>query len=61
MKMKPRKPGDYPHVTKEQWAEVYDYDTHFDEMDRELDLIGKLMAFAICLFIVMGAFAWGLM
>jgi hypothetical protein len=58
--LKPRKPGDYPNVTKEQLSALYDYDTHFDEMDRELDLIGKLMAFAICLFIVMGAFAWGI-
>jgi hypothetical protein len=55
--LKPRKPGDFPNVTKEQWSAAYDYE--LDKMDRELETIGKLMAFAICLFIVIGAFAFG--
>jgi hypothetical protein len=41
-------------------AESYKCDP-LEQMDRELETIGKLMAFAICLFILLGAFAFGLL
>jgi hypothetical protein len=49
----------YTRGTLRKPAESYKCDA-LDQMDRELETIGKLMAFAICLFILLGAFAWGM-
>jgi hypothetical protein len=60
MNLTPRKPGDFPRVTKEQVGKIYEYSNPLDALDKELEYVGKwlLALIVFVLVVVVGAVIW---